>query len=73
MKDIAPSDKLRKWVARDPEKWSKFQDKYFQELKNKKDLLNEIIEKAKESNVTLLYGAKNDKFNNAVALRGWLF
>lgn len=70
LKDIAPSDKLRKWFAHDPEKWGEFKRRYFEELKGKKEL-DLIIEKA-HGRVALLYGAKDEKHNNAAALKEYI-
>ena len=70
LKDIAPSGELRKWFAHDPERWQQFQDKYREELKGKKEILKDIKDLEKEkSTVTLVYGAKDEKHNNAVVLR----
>ncbi len=69
LRDIAPSDALRKWFAHDPNKWAAFQKKYREELKAKKELLRQIKRLEKESGVvTLLYGARDEKHNQAVAL-----
>ena len=70
MKDIAPSNELRKWFNHDPKRWDEFQDKYNEELKDKQELLKQI--KALESDkstITLVYGAKNEENNNAIVLR----
>jgi len=69
LREIAPSDNLRKWFSHDPKKWKKFKEKYEVELKNKKELLRKIkqIEEEKET-VTLLYAAKDEKCNNAIIL-----
>lgn len=72
LKDIAPSDSLRKWFAHDPKKWPEFRRRYFKELNSKKELLNEIYTRAREDDVTLLYSAKNKEFNNAEALKEYL-
>jgi uncharacterized protein YeaO (DUF488 family) len=72
LKDIAPSDSLRKWFAHDPKKWPEFRRRYFKELSSKKELLNEIYTRAREDDVTLLYSAKNKEFNNAEALKEYL-
>jgi uncharacterized protein YeaO (DUF488 family) len=69
LKDIAPSDELRKWFSHDPKKWEAFKKRYFGELENKRDVIELIIKKAKEGTVTLLYAAKEEKFNNALALK----
>ncbi len=69
MKDIAPSNKLRKWFAHDPQRWPEFQKRYSQELKSQEKAvvdLKKIIEK--EKTVTFLYSASNEDYNNAVAL-----
>jgi len=69
MKEIAPSNDLRKWFAHDPKKWKEFENKYRDELKDKSELINEIkdIEKDK-GKVTLIYSAKDKEHNNAVVL-----
>jgi uncharacterized protein YeaO (DUF488 family) len=68
LKDIAPSTELRKWFAHKEERWDEFKKRYFGELENKNELLYTILEKAGKGSVTLLYSAKNDTFNNAVAI-----
>ncbi len=72
LKDIAPGDALRKWFAHEPEKWDEFRQRYFEELKGKKELVDLIIEKAQKRVVTLCYGAKDEKHNNAVALKEYI-
>jgi uncharacterized protein YeaO (DUF488 family) len=72
LKEIAPSDKLRKWFAHDPKKWIEFKQKYFKELNPNQELVDLIIKKAKGGNVTLLFGAKEERFNNAVALKEYV-
>jgi uncharacterized protein YeaO (DUF488 family) len=72
LKDIAPSTGLRQWFGHEPEKWPEFQQRYFRELDAKKRLIDLIREKSARGNVTLLYGARNEKFNNAVSLREYI-
>ena len=48
LREVAPSDALRKWFAHDPKKWAAFQKKYRGELKDKKDLLRKIKQLEKE-------------------------
>jgi uncharacterized protein YeaO (DUF488 family) len=75
-KDIAPSNSLRKWFGHDEKKWNEFRRRYFKELDKKGELVNTILSKLKEeessSSMTLLYGTKEDRFNNAVALKEYL-
>lgn len=70
LKDIAPSDKLRKWFSHDVKKWNYFKTKYEVELENKLESIQRIkqIEK-KEKIVTLLYSAKDERHNNAIVLK----
>jgi uncharacterized protein YeaO (DUF488 family) len=72
LKNIAPSDQLRKWFGHDQEKWSEFKQKYYDELGDKEGLVNLILEKMSLGNVTLLFGAKDEKFNNAIALKEYI-
>ena len=71
-KDIAPSNSLRKWFGHDEKKWDEFKRRYSKELDKNSDLADTIIDKAKDGSITLLYGAKDEKFNNAVALKEYL-
>ncbi len=72
LKDIAPNDGLRKWFAHDPSKWLEFKKRYFAELQDGKELLAQIRDHAKQGAVTLLFSAKEEKYNNAVALKEYL-
>ncbi|GIW61750.1 MAG: hypothetical protein KatS3mg089_0602 [Patescibacteria group bacterium] len=70
LKDIAPSNELRKWFSHDPQKWEEFTNRYEEELKEKEDIVNSLKEIiAKEKIVTLLFSASDEKHNNAVALK----
>jgi uncharacterized protein YeaO (DUF488 family) len=71
IKEIAPSDNLRKWFDHDPNKWNEFKQKYSAELKDKNDLCEEILSKGKV-NITLVYAAKDEEHNNAVVLKRYL-
>ena len=72
-KEIAPSDALRKWFGHEPEKWPAFEKKYRAELAKKKELFAEIKRLEKEhGKVTLLFGTKDEKQNEAVVLASML-
>jgi uncharacterized protein YeaO (DUF488 family) len=60
LREIAPSDDLRKWFSHEAKKWEGFKKKYETELKAKQELLLRIkaLEKDKR-NVTILYSAKD--------------
>jgi len=72
MKDIAPSDELRKWFSHDPKKWETFKTRYYKELENKKGLLDLLLQRSKGRPITLLYSAKDEKLNNGLALKDYL-
>jgi uncharacterized protein YeaO (DUF488 family) len=68
LKEIAPTNDLRKWFAHDPAKWPEFKTRYHAELKHNPEqmaLLHQAIAKAP---ATLLYGAKDIDHNEAVIL-----
>jgi len=73
MKDIAPSDTLRKSFGHEVKKWPVFQKRYQNELKKKAPLLAELKGMEKEHKiVTLLFGAKDEEHNQAVVLANML-
>jgi len=73
MKDVAPSDQLRKWFGHDPERWGEFQQCYRRELRDKTELLAELKKlERKHRTVTLVYSARDEDQNQAVVLRAVL-
>ena len=70
--DIGPSTVLRRWFNHDPQRWTEFRRRYHAELKKKGTLLSTIRKQAKGRLVTLLYSAKDERHNQAVALQGFL-
>lgn len=73
LKEIAPSNELRKWYSHDPKKWEEFKNRYRKELANKQELLRKIVQLEKEKDiVTLLYSTRETEHNNAIALQGFL-
>ena len=72
LREIAPSDELRKWFGHDPKRWAKFAKRYRVELALHSSELQELRRRAVRERVTLLYGAKDPKYNQAVALRNVL-
>jgi uncharacterized protein YeaO (DUF488 family) len=72
LKEVAPSDTLRRWFGHDPAKWEDFQHRYFIELDSKPEAWRPIVEATHGGNVTLLYSARDTTHNNAVALKRYL-
>jgi len=72
LKDIAPSEGLRKWFSHDISRWGEFQDKYFAELEKKPDEVKKVLDALEKGTVTFLYSAKDERHNNAVALKEYI-
>lgn len=72
LKDIGPSNELRKWFGHDPERWNEFRKKFFDELDQKRVLVDQIITKARKGDVVFLFAAKDKEHNNAVALKEYI-
>ena len=74
LKEIAPSDTLRKRFHAKPEKWDTFLEAYFAELgaETAAEAAKQLRRHLRKGSVTLLYAAKDEEHNNAVALKAWL-
>jgi uncharacterized protein YeaO (DUF488 family) len=74
LKDIAPSNALRKRFHGHPEDWAAFRRAYAAELKDEtaQEAVKELRKHLRKGPVTLLYAAKDEQHNNAVALKAWL-
>jgi len=73
MKEIAPSDALRKWFGHDPERWEEFQRRYREQLQEEIGLTSELQQIEKQhGTVTLVFSARDEHHNQAVALRAFL-
>lgn len=72
LKDVAPSDALRRWFAHDPKKWPEFQRRYFAELHQHPEAWEPVRNASRRGRVTLVYSAHDTEHNNAVALKEYL-
>lgn len=72
LKDVAPSNELRRWFNHDRERWHEFRKRYFKELEDNQQAVSELIEAAEGRPILLLYGAKDQEHNQAVALKEWI-
>ena len=72
IKEVAPSNELRKWFGHDPEKWDDFRKRYRAELSENPDAVRRCLDWLRKDNVTLLYGARDKEHNQAVVLRDYL-
>ena len=72
LKDIAPSTELRKEFGHNPTRWEEFKQLYFEELDNCQEQIEELLARAAQGRLTLVFAAKDEQHNNAVALREYL-
>jgi uncharacterized protein YeaO (DUF488 family) len=70
-KDVAPTDELRKWFDHRPERFAEFKRRYLGELENN-PAVAQLLGHITKSKTTLLYGAKDPDFNQAVVLAAFL-
>ena len=71
-KELAPTTELRHWFGHDPAKWEEFLERYRAELAGKEEALSRLRQECDEGVVTLLYAAKDEEHNNAVALKRYI-
>jgi uncharacterized protein YeaO (DUF488 family) len=72
LKDVAPSDDLRHWFGHDPDRWPEFVRRYDEELDEHPEAWRPLEDAARRGRVVLLFGAKDEEHNNAVALKQYL-
>jgi uncharacterized protein YeaO (DUF488 family) len=73
LKEVAPSQELRRWFGHDPTLWAEFQKRYGAELVGNSQnvaTLRDLMKGTKP--LTLLFAAKDLKHNNAIVLRNFL-
>lgn len=70
-KELGPSDALRTWFRHDPAKWDEFRRRYQEDLRVRGQWadLEAIAERARKENVTLIFSARDETHNQAVALK----
>jgi uncharacterized protein YeaO (DUF488 family) len=68
-KELAPSTELRKWFGHDPALWDEFRQRYTAELVESADVWQALARRSAKEPVTLLYGARDEEHNDAVALK----
>ena len=72
LRDLAPSNELRIWYHSQPNQWEAFRKKYLKELAmpEYQKALHRLFELShQKKRLTLLFGSKNEKTNNAVVLK----
>ena len=69
---ISPSNELRRWYQHDPSKWDEFRRRYFAELDANPSGVAELRSQLVGAKVTILFGSKEERLNNAAALVEYL-
>lgn len=72
LKEVGPSNELRKWFGHDPQRWTEFRRRYRRELASHQDELAPLLEAARQGDVTLVYSARDEQHNQAVVIKGVL-
>jgi len=74
LKEIAPSDALRHRFHGNPAGWEDFKTAYYAELQQHpvQSAVGDLLERLRREPVTLLFAARDETRNNAVALKEWL-
>lgn len=70
MRGIAPSAELRKWYGHQPERWEEFRKRYRKELEqqDRLPLVQQLIARAEQERVTLVFGARDAERSNAAVI-----
>jgi uncharacterized protein YeaO (DUF488 family) len=72
LRPLAPSTELRRWFGHDPENWDQFRNRYFRQLNTHPDEIRLLREKMREGPLTIVFGSREERLNNAAALKEYL-
>jgi uncharacterized protein YeaO (DUF488 family) len=70
-KDLAPTTSLRRWFGHEPARWNEFRRRYRTELARSgmKQELKNLVRLSRKRTITLVYGAADERYNQAVVLK----
>jgi uncharacterized protein YeaO (DUF488 family) len=68
LRELAPSDELRKWFDHIPERFDEFRARYRDELNDHREPVEDLRRRARKAPLTILYAARDREHNNAVVL-----
>lgn len=70
LKDVAPSDALRRWFGHEPSRFAEFRDRYRRELHAEpaRTAFADLARRAARQTITLVFAARDEQHNNAVVL-----
>ena len=63
---------MRNWYGHDPAKWTEFKKRYWKELDKNHDVVSRLAEECRKGKVALVFSSKEEKLNNAVALKEYI-
>jgi uncharacterized protein YeaO (DUF488 family) len=72
MKDVAPSQELRRWYSHDIARWIEFKKRYRAELDENEAAVDELRKKCRTETVTFIYAASDEQHNSALLLKDYL-
>ncbi len=72
LREVAPSDQLRKWFGHDPGRWEEFKHRYIEELQAQPEIITFLLELARTKGLVLLFSARDLHCNQAIALQQYL-
>lgn len=72
LKEVSPSQDLRRWFSHDPDKWPEFQQRYRAELDANPGALAKLRDELAQGPVTFVYAAKDLEHNSARLLREYV-
>jgi uncharacterized protein YeaO (DUF488 family) len=72
LKEAAPTPALRKWLGHEPSRWVAFKRRYWGELRKRPEAVAELKNRARKGTVTLVYAARDEEHNGALALKEYL-
>ena len=72
LKELAPSNELRRWYGHQPERWEGFKERYFRELNGVPEAVERLRSLVAEGPVTFVFSSKEERLNNAEALKIYL-
>ncbi len=72
LKNVAPTQELRKWYMHDPKRWAEFKRRYLNELKGSKAVEQLMRIALSTDPVTLVYSTSDTKHSSALVLHRYL-
>lgn len=72
MKEIAPSNELRRWYDHKPERWDAFQDRYKDELRENRVELDELKSLVGDGRVCFVLATRDVEHSGVAVLKAFL-